>query len=210
MVKTWQEIDNTRGYAKEKSVRHAHRNNLTVISGNSGVAQVQRKEREPVFKNPTLKATFALAMTQPHAFSSCANVWYLLRSSLWSGKSAVNFVRYGWRCQSRKSEGCRWCWYVTVSRDVKSLVLLNIWFKDVKYLHMLYILGEFQALPINLRFPSQKLLTVSFSERETALRTDEQKKVLVKTGHRRRVLPGNVSLPWGTSPALHWCNPEGP
>lgn len=31
--------------------------------------------KELVFKKPTLKATFALAMTQPHAFSSCANVW---------------------------------------------------------------------------------------------------------------------------------------
>lgn len=96
-----------------------------------------------------------------------------------------------------------------ISRDVKSLVLLNIWFKDVKYWHMLYILGEFQALPINLRFPLQKFLTVNFSAREAALRRDEQR-AFVRKGHRRKALPNNISLLSGTSSALLPCNPEEP
>lgn len=110
----------------------------------------------------------------------CSGALYDLERVLWILSDTGGGVT-----QSRKSEGCRWGWHATISRDVKSLVLLNIWFKDVIHLlymlHMLYILGEFQALPINLRFPSQRLLTVNFSERETALRRDEQR-LLVKRG----------------------------
>lgn len=76
---------------------------------------------------------------------------------------------------------------------------------------MLYILGEFQALPINIRFPLQKFLTVNFSVREAAPRRDEER-AFVRRGDRRRVLPENISysqelaLPF---PHATQGNPEG-
>lgn len=74
---------------------------------------------------------------------------------------------------------------------------------------MLYILGEFQALPINIRFPLQKFLTANFSVREAVLRRGEQS-VFVRKVHTRSALPENISLLSGTSSALLPCNPEEP
>jgi len=47
---------------------------------------------------------------------------------------------------------------------------------------MFYIRAEFQALPISLRFPLQKFLTVNFSARETTLRRDEHRVFLRRGG----------------------------
>lgn len=78
----------------------------------------------------------------------CSGALYDLERVLWVLAVTGGGVRVG------RVEAGMW--------HVESLVLLNIWFQDVRQWYMLCILGEFQALPINLRFP----LTVKFWEKQ--------------------------------------------